>query len=44
MAEISERPFVIKPAESVTKKVKPSKEQVLAKFDDLRKTIEELFE
>jgi len=44
MAEISERPFEIKPAESVTKKVKPSKEQVLAKFDDLRKTIEELFE
>lgn len=41
IAELTERPFQTK---QVTKKVKPSKEQVLAKFDDLRKTIEELFE
>jgi hypothetical protein len=43
IAEITQRPFEIKPVETPKKK-RPTQAEVLAKFDDLKRTIDELFE
>lgn len=44
IAEISERPFVVKQQETVAKKTKPTQAEVMAEFAKMQTMIEDLFD